>query len=188
MQSAFVAIAVWLVMAGYRWITYQRKLSFLRHYEKAFEHFWGQGRSKEDLNTLLEGRQAVKALVREAGTDQIQVPIVQLAGYGHVATGHMQPFDNPTANYADVVTMNSHALSMTIGYFRHRRNQSFDPMFWIDTVLNLPKHALPVLEKAPNAVQQVVRLVWYGALLASAYRAGTWSALTSAFKEILGAK
>jgi hypothetical protein len=183
---ALIVGAVLLCCCCYRWVLYHRRFRFVLQYKQDLLVWLGTGDGSAS-DRLSEGALYARELLTEARVG-IALPRVEPLGLSQIATMHLRPLDRVRTRDAEVANLNISGLEQAQGYFKRRRNQSFDPMFWIDYVIRLPAHAFPLLEKGPEVVKQIIQLLWYATVLYGAYQVGTRAALIDALKQLIQPK
>ncbi len=117
-------------------------------------------------NTIYEHRQHVIKLWKRAGIADVCIPMAQKMGYGQLASMKVSIFTNfpslQTVQYGPALNMFSEAK----GVYRSRIFESFNPLYWIDLIIFLPKNVLLYLgmddEKAPFKILNVFfQALWW---------------------------
>ncbi len=88
--------------------------------------------------------QAIK-LIKNAGVVDNYVPISQPSGYGTIATISASVFTNYPTNSNIFAGGMLDAFDAALGTYRSRIIESFNPLFWIETILFLPRNLLDYL-------------------------------------------
>lgn len=121
---------------------------------------------------LLEKRAQVVALLKDAGVADSYIGFAEPLGMMQVQTGNASVFDNFPNAREDMASIMNTMLLQAIGTFRARIWQTFNPLFWIEFLINLPRHTLSYLGVSPNAVVvKLAQLGWWlvGAVLGFLY-------------------
>lgn len=184
----------WILIVGamllcccYRWLFYHRRVRFLINYKQDLLT-WIATNDSDASDRLSRNALYARGLIVEEAKVSIALPKVEPLGLSQIASMNLRPLDRVRSRDADVAGLNMAGLDQAQGYFQRHRNNSFDPMFWIDYFLRLPSHLIPLIEKGPDVVKQLVQLLWYGILLYTAFQAGTLDGLTEAIKQLVKAK
>jgi hypothetical protein len=111
---------------------------------------------------LLEKRAQVVALLKDAGVDDSYVGFAQPVGFMQIQTGNASVFDNFPSAREDIATIANTMLLQAIGTFRSRIWQTFNPLFWIEFLIYLPRHAFKYLGVSPDGVVvKLAQIVWW---------------------------
>jgi hypothetical protein len=100
---------------------------------------------------LHEARAQVVALLKDAGVSDRQVGAVQPVGYGHAQVGAsvMENFPN---GREDIATHTNAMFMEATGTYRSRLWQTFNPLFWIEFLIHLPRYTLRYLGVSADGV------------------------------------
>jgi len=119
---------------------------------------------------FVESKPNVVKLIKGAGVNDSTLPIVTPIGYGKLMTANVSVFDNLTSKRVDVVEMTLSLLHQAIGVYRLRMFETFNPLYWIEFVLNLPKEILVFLGVSTESlVLKIAQLLYWGAGLIVAF-------------------
>lgn len=115
-----------------------------------------------------EKRQIVVKLMKKANVEDSFRPRVEPAGYGQLSAGHISVFSNLTVLHEDIIRVVMNKFHEAIGVYRHRMLESFNPRFWLEFLIFLPKHMFLYLGIASDklVVKGAQLLYW---LLASLF-------------------
>jgi len=111
---------------------------------------------------MLEKRAQVVALLKDAGVVDSYIGFAEPVGFMHVQTGNVSVLDNFPSAREDMATIINTMFLQAIGTFRSRIWQTFNPIFWIEFLINLPRHTLKYLGVSPDAVVvKLAQLIWW---------------------------
>lgn len=99
----------------------------------------------DDNEELLQSRGRIIKLLKRAGVQDSSIPTSQPIGYWQLANFNASAFDNFPSKIADFAAMMNSKFQEAIGEYRSRILDSVNPLYWIDTILFLPKHFLNYL-------------------------------------------
>lgn len=113
--------------------------------------------------TELQGIQGqVSQLLRLTGQDGIRIPYVEPVGFNYVNTGHIAPDQNLDNLREDVVGTNIRLFQRAIGTCKTRAIQSFNPIFWLESIAYLPTKLLAFLGvKGDNLLAKILQVIWW---------------------------
>ncbi len=141
-----------------RFLYYQRRIFFLLNFEKKYKQLFEiyvknkkkqEGKNEESFNktednlykTIFRSQEFVRKYILEAGLEEPHIPNIQPMGLNFVNTNPISVLDN-IAYLKDyrVVDAFKQTLQRTIGFYEHKRNENFNPIFWLEyLVLKFPK-------------------------------------------------
>jgi hypothetical protein len=160
-----------LVVLSIKFTTNLSKLIQAKRYLKRY---------KEYLPTksweALEDKPQIIKLLKGAGIKDSYLPHVEPVGYGRLVTTNISVFDNIFNTREDVVVNTLGMFHQAIGAYRSRVYETFNPLYWLEAGLNLPKHLSAYLGVSPESVlAKIAQLVWWvtltlGSLLYALYR------------------
>ena len=111
---------------------------------------------------LLEDKSQVVSLFQAAGIKDQEIGASELVGYGKIRVGSASIFDNfPNAreDYAQAIVRMFH---QAIGVYRSRIFETFNPLYWIEVIINLPKQTLIYLGlSSESVVIKIAQLGWW---------------------------
>lgn len=93
-------------------------------------------------NHISRYKQQTIKLFKKAGITDISTPITEWTGYGHYATIEASVFTNFPSNKNIIVYPALDMFENAIGIYRSRIIESFNPIYWIETILFLPQNSL----------------------------------------------
>lgn len=97
-----------------------------------------------------ETKQETIDLFKIAKIKDTSIPVSQKTGYGYISTFNASLFDNYPNNRSNFA---SHYFSMfdeAKGVFKHRIFECFNPFYWIDLIIFLPKNILNYIGVSPE--------------------------------------
>ncbi|TFH62629.1 hypothetical protein [Peribacillus frigoritolerans] len=111
---------------------------------------------------LSEAQPIVKRLVDEAGYADIRVPHVQSMGYGKLASYEANPFNAFPSRLKSVASVIISILSSSKGVYRQRAFESFNPLFWIEFIVFLPKNIFSYIGLSNKGTTvKVSNIIWW---------------------------
>ena len=81
-------------------------------------------------------------LFKQAGIKDASIPISQPIGFGQVANFNASIFANFPSNKLAFASSSLDMFENAIGVFRARIIECFNPIYWIEQIIFLPKHIL----------------------------------------------
>jgi hypothetical protein len=116
----------------------------------------------ERNSNLIEYKSQVIKLIKDAGVKDTFVPSVDLAGFGYVRTGQASVLENFPNNREDIAEFTYKMFRQAIGVYRSRIFETFNPLYWLEFIINLPKQILIYLGvSSENFVVKVSQLIWW---------------------------
>lgn len=106
---------------------------------------------KMELSLSQHKSQVIK-LFRDAGVKDLSVGVAEPMGFGQIRVGSTSVSANFPHRREDIVNMTYRMFEEAIGVYRSRALEAFNPVYWIEFVINLPKHILSYLGVSPESV------------------------------------
>lgn len=111
---------------------------------------------------LLQGRSTIKKLIKDANLSDPRLPWVQPTGYGLVASSTISVFDNFPSRYEDIARVTTQYINDAIGVYRSRCWQTFNPLYWIQAIIFLPRSVMSYLGASPETISvKLLQLLWW---------------------------
>lgn len=98
-----------------------------------------------NCDNFIEYRGEVLQLFKSANINDSLFPASSPIGYGQVASGTASVFANFPSMNKSVVGYVIACFDEAIGTYRRRCFESFNPLYWIETILFFPRHLLTYL-------------------------------------------
>lgn len=134
-----------------------------------FEGYKGYVTGTEEFN-LLQHKSQILQLFKGAGVKDSYVSYVQPVGYGYIGTGNISVFQNLGNARQDIAFCVFTFFEESIGTYRRRMWESLNPLFWIDSLINLPRNLLAYLGVPPESViTRILQLVYWLAATVSGF-------------------
>lgn len=128
-------------LLGYRFVYYAERACFLKRFLDEYSNYMKKP-SDAAAEVLLDGKVRMKNLLMESAVSKAQVTRVEPIGYGLIKTSHTDVVDNFMMKDQEIVTTFLQLSHEALGYFRWKRNETVNPIFWIDFVVRLPKYLI----------------------------------------------
>jgi len=127
-----------------------------------YHHLYVEWLALERSSKAVEMRAQVVALLKDAGVRDSYVGTVQPMGYGYTATGNASVMDNFPNARQDIATLTNAMFLQALGTYRSRMIDTFNPLRWIEWLINLPRYALRYLGvSADGAVIKLAQILWW---------------------------
>jgi len=111
---------------------------------------------------LVEHKSQVIKLFKDAGIEDGYRGVVEPLGYGKIQTAQVSVFANFPNRREDFVSLTMEMFYQAIGVYRSRVLETFNPLYWIEFVINLPKQVLSYLGVSPeNLVVKIAQLIYW---------------------------
>lgn len=95
--------------------------------------------------SLCESKSKFKNLIERAGIKDVAIPTISNLGYGQIASHNASVLFNFPYNQVDHVKATYSLLYNAKGVYKNRCIESLNPIFWIDTLIHLPRAILGYL-------------------------------------------
>lgn len=149
-QLLLILISIVIFAAIIRLIYFQLNLWAIKRYRNQYagyldalsadENGWQQSFDK-----LNESQTEIVRLFEQANLAPKNISVVERMGYGYIKAGHVRAWDHLTNIRLDIVDSNQKSFHEAIGYFRARRNETFNPAYWIEFLVFWPRNLLAYL-------------------------------------------
>jgi len=153
-------ILFWLLRAWY----FHNKLQQTKKYRQIFVEYVN---SNANVGNISRHKSAIISLFEQAGIKDFVVSKMQPAGLGYVQTFDLKGFDNIHLIDFQVATNIQTKFDEAIGSFDHKMKQSFNPFFWIESIIYLPKNMINYI--APNSSNggfiKVLQIIFWIAMI-----------------------
>lgn len=103
-------------------------------------------------NRVYETKDEAINLFKNAGIEDSFFPISQPIGFGQVANSNTSTFTNYPSNLNIFVAAELKMFNRAIGIYKKRIKECFNPFYWIDTVLFLPKTIFQYIGIRPGSI------------------------------------
>jgi hypothetical protein len=118
----------------------------------------------DEWQKITSHQQKIISLFKNAGLEDILVPVVEPAGFGYIQTGNGSVFTNLTNKRKDIA---SHVIDLFYrakGVYKDRMLEAFNPLFWIMFLVNLPENLFSYLGfSTENVFSRIIQLFYWGA-------------------------
>lgn len=104
---------------------------------------------------------SVKRLFESANVPDAPLAVCKPAGYGHIMTGSASLFENMGYIGPDSVGMMINCFSKAYGTYRARIFESFSPLYWINSIIFLPKKLLEYIGLSGESIFVKIAQVIY---------------------------
>jgi hypothetical protein len=127
-------------------------------YVKKYRHYLDNHRDWY----ITRNRQSIVDLLTKANVEDCFLPHVEPIGYGQIQTGSISVFKNLAMLRVDVCGVVGQYLIEAQGVFKSRMLNSFNPIFWLEFVIFLPKNLLSYLGfKSEGTFVKLLQIAWW---------------------------
>ncbi len=160
-------LIVFLAVLFIRFIIIFSKYIQCKHYFDEYKKFIEDGGWQVTESSL----QIIK-LFRDAGVEDTTVSHVEEIGYGHLQSYRPSVFRNISNKRVDIVNIVLAMFHKAIGTYRNQMIETINPIFWIETVIFLPRQFLSYLGVSPdNLASKILQtLYWLFGVLFGLYK------------------
>ena len=151
-------------------------LKFVINLVKYFRTRWYLSRYIKWLSStdakLLESKAQVVHLLKDAGVEDSYVGVAQPVGWGYLQTSNASVFANFPNERKDFAQVMHSMFREAIGTYRARMIETFNPLYWLEWLINLPREVLGYLGvPAESVLVKILQIVWWavGAILSLLY-------------------
>jgi hypothetical protein len=143
---------------------------------------------RDECPGMVQHEDEVVKLFELAGISDSVVPHVQELGRGRAAAGNVSVFKNLTVPRQDIAGIVTKCFHRALGIYWKRMWNAFNPLYWIELLLNLPKESLAYLGTSPEGtvVKAAQLLYWFLGALAAFFLAVFPSEINALVKSLFG--
>ena len=111
---------------------------------------------------IRENRQSIIKLLKKAGIEDTDQPITELAGYGMVRSSTFSVFKNIGVRRQEIVEIINGDLREAKSVYRNRIFETFNPIYWIETIFYLPQIISGYLGfKSNSLIVKLFQILWW---------------------------
>ncbi|KAA3659973.1 MAG: hypothetical protein DWQ10_07675 [Calditrichaeota bacterium] len=111
---------------------------------------------------MTEYKSRVIKLLKDAEVKDSYVGFAEPLGLGQIQTGSLSVMSNFPNAREDIVSLMLTMFHQAIGVYRSRIKDSFNPLYWIEFVLTLPKQVFGYLGiPAESLITKIVQLLYW---------------------------
>ena len=108
----------------------------------------------------------VKDLFKRAGIMDATLAVAEPIGFNHLSTYQAKILDNYPIIDSRCVDFTLRSFEEALGFYKNRIFETFNPLYWIDTIIFLPKHILDYIgintEKVSSKILNVLlSFIWW---------------------------
>ncbi len=152
MKIPVILFVIWL----YRLISniyYFYRLKFLSN---EYEQFWTNKKI-----SVREYNSEIVELFKKANVDNKQFGDIQPMGLGMVQTGTISLFNNLFINDKRILSLAFSSFDEAIGVYKQRIRNNFNPIFWIECFIYLPKNIFKYLGLKDSSISVKIFQILY---------------------------
>ncbi len=160
---AVVIVSLLLLKFVLNLARFVRMKRYLEKYKK-----WHSTRDEK----FLESKSQVVRLVRDAGVSDQRISVSEHVGYGNLRVTEASVMDNFPHLSQDMSSAAQRLMREAIGTYRARMRETFNPLYWIEYLVYLPREVLDYLGvPAESIFVKVLQIVWWaiGTILSLLY-------------------
>lgn len=118
------------------------------------------------LDDFEEYRSEIINLFKKANISDAFIPVSQTTGYGRISTQNTSVFLNFPSRHAKLAPIMLEMFDDAVGIYRERYREAFNPLYWIDIVIFLPKNlitylSLPLETPAFKLCNVLASAIWW---------------------------
>ena len=113
---------------------------------------------------FVEHSPQIVKIFNSAGVEDSTVSNVRSVGFGHFQSSQASVFDNLEVKREDVVNLVKRMFYKSIGVYRSRMYETINPLYWVELIVFLPKHALNYIGLSLDSVVINITQIIYWAL------------------------
>lgn len=113
----------------------------------------------------------LKMLLKKANIKDCYIPESELIGCGQVANFQLSAFEQFPSRRKDIASILFMLISRGLGVYKNNFYNSFNPIFWLEIIVYLPKGIFSYLGISDNTmIVKILQLIWWviGGLITAA--------------------
>ncbi|CDX02168.1 Hypothetical protein DPCES_2281 [Desulfitobacterium hafniense] len=115
-----------------------------------------------DDPSILQTKSQVIKLINSAGIEDVKIPWVQPMGYGKLSSFSAGVLLNYPSKQADMARITYYLFENAIGVYKSRIFEGFNPLFWVELFIFLPKNTLSYLGVSSEGLAvKLSQLIWW---------------------------
>ena len=127
-----------------------------KYYQKYNDYF-----TKNDSSIEFDKRQIID-LFKDSEINDFNIPTIEPIGFGQGAQYTFSGFENMFMRDSRIFNGINSKFIESIGIYRHRMIQTFNPIFWFDFIFKLPEHILKYLGVLPDKlIVKIITLIYW---------------------------
>ncbi len=168
---------------SYNYTRYRKTIKLSQKYLKWLSDY----DSVENMTTY---KQDILKLFKQAKVEDMFISVAQNVGFGKVTTSTCSIADNLFTRRKDIAAGVLELFDAVIGYYRSAYKSAFSPLYWIETIVFLPKVIIEYigadLEKTAVRVVNVIltALWWIFATVITLYKVEIINVLQSLLNKL----
>ncbi|MDD3915203.1 MAG: hypothetical protein PHF76_11225 [Bacteroidales bacterium] len=117
---------------------------------------------KNKNTQAFKDKQQVLALFEKAGISDSYIPYSMPAGYGQIANSTVSILENYPSNLDIFAHKTIVYFNIAIGKFQSGMKDSFNPLYWLDLIIYLPKNIISQLGlKSAKIITKILQLIYW---------------------------
>lgn len=118
--------------------------------------------SDSRTHNVAEKRSKLKSLIAHANIPDAKIPVTQPVGFSYVAHATVSVLENFPSQRADIAECLLSLINDAIGVYKDRMWNAFNPLWWINTLIFLPRSICTYLNvKADSLFVKMGQLMWW---------------------------
>ncbi|WP_207706239.1 hypothetical protein [Clostridium sp. HBUAS56017] len=112
--------------------------------------------------SLVTYRRAIITLFKNADIKDAYIPTTSKIGYGRIASFNASIMNSFPSAYEDFAVNITRMFHEAIGVYRSRIFETFSPIYWINSLIFLPKRFLTYLGlNAESVIVKLLQCIWW---------------------------
>ncbi|NQT95369.1 MAG: hypothetical protein HQ572_02860, partial [Candidatus Omnitrophica bacterium] len=179
-------LKIFILIIAYRAYCYEKRRGFLSSANKLYNKYIADQTTLEkpeilkdsklskkygkSYQQLLSKKTTIRKYILEAGIKEVFLPVIQPVQGGGISKTTFSVLEYPyQINTDGVGDYYYRGISEAIGHYKHRRNESFNPFFWIELMIFLPKQLAGYAGISSKVIVNLSQAVYWLILALGAY-------------------
>ena len=107
-------------------------------------------------------RSALHRLITHAGIADRAIPRIHPLGYGQICHIKLGDLDQIPSKDEEITAASTLLIPTALGVYQDRMKNAFNPLWWIDTLIFLPRAVLTYINiSAESVIIRIGQLIWW---------------------------
>lgn len=118
----------------------------------------------KSYDKLLGEVTTIKKYILDTGIFDPHIFVDEPVGMSGIRSYKASVLDNFYQHDNNIIDIFNKTIGEAIGYYAHRRNESFNPFFWIEYLLFLPRHIAGYVGITSEAIKNIAQAIYFIAI------------------------
>lgn len=150
-------LIIFITIFSYKLISNIINLIKVYYYSSLFDDF-----INGESNEIYSHKNHALELFKKANINDYSIPITQYTGFDYVSSGQASIFKNFPTNDSRFINPIISVFKNAIGIYKGRIIECFNPLYWINCIIFLPKNLLNYINiSAESIITKIFQLLYW---------------------------